>query len=77
MGIPNFTTGVFNQTDVVDTVVQQLTELWSMAVPHHGTRAAAIGSRIYVPGGGLQQDRKSVTTNGTMTFQRSTTHFDA
>ncbi|ETS85185.1 hypothetical protein PFICI_03210 [Pestalotiopsis fici W106-1] len=71
------TTGVFNQTDVFDLESQQWAELEPMAVPRHGTQAVAIDNRVYIPGGGLQQDGKQVVTNGTTTTQQPSTHFDA
>lgn len=70
-------TGVFNQTDVFDLITQEWTELQPMAVPRHGTQAVALGDRVYIPGGGLQQDGKQVVTNGTTTSQQPSNHFDA
>lgn len=51
---PN-TKGVFNQTEVYDTKRNTWQELAPLDVPRHGTAAVAIGKKIYVPGGGLQQ----------------------
>ena len=48
-----------------------------MAVPRHGTHAAAVGNMIYVPGGGLQQDGKAITNGGVTTYTDETAHFDA
>ncbi|TDZ14797.1 Kelch-like protein terF [Colletotrichum orbiculare MAFF 240422] len=76
-GSPDSTTGVFNQSEVFDTESQQWTELGTMPVPRHGTQAAAVGGRVYIPGGGLQQDGKLVYVNGVMSFMQPTAHFDA
>ncbi|XEU94882.1 hypothetical protein FSHL1_000166 [Fusarium sambucinum] len=76
-GNPDTASGVFNQSEVFNTKSQHWSELKPMAVPRHGTQAAAAGNRIYIPGGGLQQDGKSVTINGTTTFQNPSAHFDA
>ncbi|KAF4537766.1 uncharacterized protein LTHEOB_11390 [Lasiodiplodia theobromae] len=76
-GNPDSTTGVFNQTEAFDTVAQAWTELETMQVPRHGTQAAAANGRIYIPGGGLQQDGKVVTVDGVTTYQNPTAHFDA
>ncbi|PSN60859.1 galactose oxidase [Corynespora cassiicola Philippines] len=75
-GNADTTTGVFNQTQSFDTQLQLWVELGPMAVPRHGTQSVAIGNLIYIPGGGLQQDGKSVTIDGVMTLQQSTDHFD-
>jgi N-acetylneuraminic acid mutarotase len=48
-------TGVFNHTEVYDTVKDEWTSLPSMRVPRHGTSAAEAGGRIYIPGGGIVQ----------------------
>ncbi len=69
--------GVFDQSEAYDVKQQQWTELPAMAVPRHGTHAAAVGGRVYIPGGGLQQDGKPVTVNGTVIYGHSTAHFDA
>jgi N-acetylneuraminic acid mutarotase len=53
------TNGVFNQTEVYDTETDTWARLSPMAVPRHGTSAAAITyegvSGIYIPGGGIVQ----------------------
>ncbi|KAK0622725.1 hypothetical protein B0T14DRAFT_451896, partial [Immersiella caudata] len=51
-GNPNTETGVFNETEVYDTVGDSWTRLAPMKLPRHGTSAVAIGGRVYVPGGG-------------------------
>lgn len=70
-------TGVFNQSEVFDTTSQKWSELRPMLVARHGTQAVSSGGKIYIPGGGLQQDGKQVVHNGTTTFQNPTSHFDA
>ncbi|PYH96443.1 galactose oxidase [Aspergillus ellipticus CBS 707.79] len=76
-GNPDTNTGVFNQSEEFDTVSQGWAELRPMAVPRHGTQAAAVGGRVYVPGKGLQQDGKQVEVDGFVTFQNPSAHFDA
>lgn len=76
-GDPNTSDGVFNNTETFDISTQLWTELPSMAVPRHGTHAAVIGNQIFIPGGGLQQDGKSVLVDGTVAYGHSTAHFDA
>jgi len=44
--------GVFDQTEVYDTVADSWAKLQPMKVPRHGTCVAAAGGKIYVPGGG-------------------------
>ncbi|KAE8152255.1 galactose oxidase [Aspergillus avenaceus] len=76
-GSPDTPTGVFNQSEVFDTESQKWSELKPMPVPRHGTQAVAVGGRIYIPGGGLQQDGKEVVTNGVTTTGKESAHFDA
>ncbi|KAI9039300.1 Kelch repeat-containing protein [Aspergillus affinis] len=76
-GNPTTYTGLFNQSEVFDTVSQRWRKLAPMAVPRHGTQAATLGGRVYIPGGGLQQDGKNVTIDGVTAIHRSTSHFDA
>jgi N-acetylneuraminic acid mutarotase len=75
-GNPATDSGVFNQTESFDVPTQRATSLAVMAFPRHGTQAAVANGKIYIPGGGLQQDGKPVFTNGTATFFRQTNHFD-
>lgn len=71
-------TGVFNQMERYSPLSVQWTEMAPMPVPRHGTQAIGMGGRIYIPGGGLQQDGKSVSVGGgPVIFQHPTTHFDA
>lgn len=76
-GDPDTVTGVFPYSEAFDSVKQQVYELRDMAVPRHGLAAAAVGNRVYVPGGGLQQDGKPVNLTGTVTFSNPSNHFDA
>ncbi|KAJ3495832.1 hypothetical protein NLG97_g3111 [Lecanicillium saksenae] len=76
-GNPNTYNGVFNQTEVFDTNGQKWADLAPMAVPRHGTNAVAVGNRIYIPGGGLQQDAKPVVYGGVISLQNTTAYFDA
>lgn len=47
--------GIFNESEVFDTVSEKWMKLAPMDIPRHGTQAAAAGGRIYIPGGGLEQ----------------------
>ncbi|KAK3368504.1 kelch domain-containing protein [Podospora didyma] len=47
--------GVFNQTEAYDTETDTWERLAPMELPRHGTSAAAIGGRVYIPGGGIVQ----------------------
>lgn len=47
--VPN---GVYNNVEVYDTKTDVWEKLAPMEYPRHGTNAAVIGSRIYIPGGG-------------------------
>ncbi|KAF9895144.1 hypothetical protein FE257_000046 [Aspergillus nanangensis] len=77
-GNPDTSTGIFNQSEVFDTRSQTWLELKPMPVPRHGTQAAVLGDRVYIPGGGLQQDGKKVIgPDGAVTYHNPTTHFDA
>ena len=51
---PN-TRGVFNQTEVYDTVTDSWSIQPAMKLPRHGTSAVAVGGKIYIPGGGIVQ----------------------
>lgn len=76
-GNPNTLTGVFNETEAFDTTTQQWTKLVPMAVPRQGTHAVAVGNKVYIPGGGLQQDGKSVVVNNVTLYEDMSAHFDA
>lgn len=47
-----------------------------MQVTRHGTSAAVVGNRIYIPGGGLQQDGLMIMVNGVGHFLNTIDHFD-
>lgn len=54
-GNPNATSGVYPQVEAYDTKKDVWTSLDPMPVPRHGTGAAEIGGKIYIPGGGIVQ----------------------
>ncbi|KAF5563817.1 kelch repeat-containing protein [Fusarium pseudoanthophilum] len=76
-GNPETVTGVFNQPEAFDAETQKWTELKPMAVPRHGTQAASAGGLVYIPGGGLQQDGKAVSVNGSLSYMQLSSHFDS
>ncbi|MBC8133459.1 MAG: hypothetical protein H7X95_10805 [Deltaproteobacteria bacterium] len=47
--------GVFSQTEVYDPVMNAWRALAPMIVPKHGIGAAAVGAKIYLPGGATRQ----------------------
>ncbi|KPM41913.1 hypothetical protein AK830_g4657 [Neonectria ditissima] len=47
--------GVFNETEVFDTLSETWKKLGPMKLPRHGTSAVAVGDRVYIPGGGIVQ----------------------
>lgn len=73
---PNAITGVFDNVEVFDLETEDWTELEPMQVPRHGTSAVAVGNRIYIPGGGLQEDGLPVIIDGVEHFLNTTDHFD-
>jgi N-acetylneuraminic acid mutarotase len=75
-GNVNSDIGVFNETEFFDVTTQQWSRMSPMAVPRHGTSAATVGSKIYIPGGGLQQDGKAIIFNGVAQFLHSSDNFD-
>ncbi|KAI0890800.1 galactose oxidase [Annulohypoxylon nitens] len=50
--VPN-SNGVFNETEVYDVKRDQWLKLPAMPHPRHGTVAASVHDRIYIPGGGI------------------------
>ena len=54
--------GVFNETEVFETVSETWEALSPMELPRHGTSAVAIDGRIYIPGGGIYQSAGPVNT---------------
>ncbi|KAK3360572.1 hypothetical protein B0T25DRAFT_602305 [Lasiosphaeria hispida] len=53
-GNPNSEIGVYNETEVYDTVKNTWDQLPVMPLPRHGTSAVAIGGKVFIPGGGLK-----------------------
>ncbi|KAF2462602.1 galactose oxidase [Lindgomyces ingoldianus] len=74
---PNATDGIFNETEVFDITTEKWSQKKAMAVPRHGLSAVAIGNKVYLPGGGLQEDGLSVWVDGKEHLLRTTDHFDA
>jgi len=62
-GNPNATSGVFSQAESYDPGSNAWTTLAPMPSPRHGVGAAAVGNRIYLPGGGSVQGFGAVNTN--------------
>lgn len=62
-GDPNTTSQVFPQVQAYDTIENAWTNLPDMPVPRHGTFAASVDGRIYIPGGGI-----SIGANPTSRF---------
>jgi N-acetylneuraminic acid mutarotase len=54
--------GVFDQTEVFDTITESWEELPPMKLPRHGTSAVAVNGRVYIPGGGIVQSAGPVNT---------------
>ncbi|KAF9766057.1 hypothetical protein IL306_001571 [Fusarium sp. DS 682] len=54
--------GVFNETEVFDTVSETWKALWPMRLPRHGTSAVAVNGRIYIPGGGIYENAGPVNS---------------
>ncbi|KAI9649252.1 hypothetical protein NHQ30_001820 [Ciborinia camelliae] len=48
--------GVFKQNEAYDTMTDSWRVFQPMDVPRHGTCAAAIGEKIYIPGGGVSEE---------------------
>jgi N-acetylneuraminic acid mutarotase len=47
--------GVYNETEVFDTVSETWDRLAPMKIPRHGTYAVGVEGRVYIPGGGTLQ----------------------
>jgi hypothetical protein len=54
-GNPAVGTGVFAQTEVLDTVTMRWFSGATMLTPRHGIGAASVGDWVYVPGGGTSE----------------------
>lgn len=59
--------GVFPQAEAYDAATDTWEELSPMPVPRHGMGAAAVGGRIYVPGGATVQAFGAVDTHEVLT----------
>lgn len=71
-------TGLFSNVEAFDLETEEWTELEPMPVPRHGTSAVSVGNRIYIPGGGLQDDGFPVEyEGGVVKFSNPSAHFDA
>jgi N-acetylneuraminic acid mutarotase len=62
-GNPTTPSGVFPQSEVYDQGANTWTTLAAMPTPRHGVGAAAVGDRIYTPGGASVQGFGAVGTN--------------
>ncbi|KAF2657168.1 galactose oxidase [Lophiostoma macrostomum CBS 122681] len=74
---PNATNGIFRETEMFDMATETWADGAPMAVPRHGLSAVAVGNRVYLPGGDLQEDGIPVLINGTEHFMQTSDHFDA
>lgn len=54
--------GVFNETEAYNVREDAWYQLGAMAHPRHGTAAAAVNGRIYIPGGGIRLGASPVDT---------------
>lgn len=71
-------TGIFPNVEAFNLETEEWTELEHMPVPRHGTSAVSVGNKIYIPGGGLQDDGYPVEyEDGVVRFLNMSTHFDA
>jgi N-acetylneuraminic acid mutarotase len=66
-GNPNHPNGVFPQNEVYDTRSDTWDSLTPMPTPRHGMGAAAVGGRIYIPGGANVQGFGAVATHEVFT----------
>ncbi|KAL0579165.1 hypothetical protein V5O48_002846 [Marasmius crinis-equi] len=55
--------GVYNNSEVYDTVTDTWEVLAPMAVPRHGTGATAVAGKVYIPGGGVLKSAGPVDVN--------------
>jgi len=58
--VPN---GVFNEVEIYDTQADRWEKLAPMPFPRHGTNAAAVDGKLYLPGGGNITGAGAVTVN--------------
>lgn len=54
--------GVFNQTEVYDTVRDRWERLSPMEIPRHGSFAVGVGKSVYIPGGGTRLGGSAVAS---------------
>lgn len=74
---PDTSNGIYPQAEAYNLGSKEWTKLSDMPVPRHGTAAVAVGNRVYIPGGGLQQDGVPIERNGVVSYGEATSHFDA
>ncbi|KAK7188762.1 hypothetical protein DPSP01_005664 [Paraphaeosphaeria sporulosa] len=74
---PDTSNGIYPQAEMYDLKSKEWKKLPDMQVPRHGTAAIAVGSLIYIPGGGLQQDGVPIERDGVVSYGQATAHFDA
>jgi N-acetylneuraminic acid mutarotase len=55
--------GIFDQIEVYNIETDDWKQLAPMQVPRHGGAAAAVGGRIYLPGGGIAEGASPVDLN--------------
>jgi N-acetylneuraminic acid mutarotase len=53
--------GVFNEVEAYDVVTDSWESAGTMKVPRHGTYAASVDGRIYIPGGGILEGGEPVS----------------
>lgn len=68
-GDQNTESGVFPQNEAYDVVTNRWTSYASIDVPRHGTAGVVMGSRLFIPGGGLHEG--GLPTNYSSYFQLS------
>ncbi|MFE2499877.1 Kelch repeat-containing protein [Streptomyces scopuliridis] len=62
---------VFDETEAYDTVRNKWQRLAPMPVPRHGTAAVAVGSTIFIPGGGIAAGGSPVDVNDAYVPERT------
>jgi N-acetylneuraminic acid mutarotase len=66
-GNPDAPSGVFPQVEAYDAMANTWATLEPMPTPRHGMGAAAIGNKLYVPGGATMQGFGAVATHEILT----------
>ena len=74
---PDTENGIFDEVEVFNLARQEWTSLGPMAVPRHGSFAVSVGNKVYIPGGGLQEDGKAIFIGDEVHILDTTDHFDA